>query len=265
MKNLKRIILSVGMTALIGCGGGGGGESGACSALKINGGESCDDAVPTVALVVAQYGNNRTVSCTGTLISETAVLTAAHCFPGAPNAIAIEIPGYRRSASSYFIHPKFRGVEHGFDLAIIKFNEPISVGQTPILVSSGAPNQGDELVTYGYGFDENGNLAPDRVQSGEAPLKASQLTFSADLGGLFYKTISNGSGNICKGDSGGPVLARNQKGEWGIIAVTSFSPELSETVVCVPTQQGSLSVMSPTQNDSAMAFIVTHVPDAALN
>lgn len=261
--HIKNLVTALTVALLVGCGGGGGGSS-ACSALKINGGESCDGGVPSVAYLEMVNGNNIT-ACTGTLISQTAVLTAAHCVAERPSQISIQVPGYMRGASQYFIYPGYRGVEDGRDLAVIKFVEPIPVGPTPLLVSSGAPSPGDELVAYGYGLDEDGQGARERVSSGEAPLKATYLSFSSGTNGYFYETVSTGSGNTCKGDSGGPILAKNQNGEWGIIAVTSFSRELSETIMCIPTQGGTLAVASPVQSNAAMSFIVAHVPDAALN
>ncbi len=261
--HIRNIVPALTVALLVGCGGGGGSSS-ACSALKINGGESCDGGVPSVAYIATDNGSNSVV-CTGTLISQTAVLTAAHCVAGTPKRVAIVVPGHERVTSQYFIHPGYVGPTSAFDVAIIKFAEPIPVSPTPLLVSSGAPNPGDELVAYGYGLDQDGQGAMDRVGAGEAALKATYLSFSSATNGYFYGTVSTGAGNICKGDSGGPILAKNPNGEWGIIAVTSYSLELSKTVMCVPTQGGTQSVVSPVQNNLAMSFIVAHVPDAALN
>ena len=262
--HIRKIVTALTVALLVGCGGGGEGSSSACSALKINGGESCDGGVPSVAYLEMVNGANVS-TCTGTLISQTAVLTAAHCVAGRPEQIGIAVPGYVRAITQYFIHPSYRGDKGGLDLAILKFADPIPVGPTPLLVSSGSPNPGDELVAYGYGRDQEGQGAGERVSAGEAPLKATYLSFYGASNGDFYETISTGSGNLCKGDSGGPILAKNQNGEWGIIAVTSNSPAISETVMCVPTKGGTLSYVSSVQSNLAMAFILAHVPDAALN
>lgn len=70
-------------------------------------------------------------------------------------------------------------------------------------------------MAYGVGMDEQGDVFLDRLQSGDVPLKATYLTFAGVKNTIFYETISNGSGNTCKGDSGGPILARNASGQWG--------------------------------------------------
>jgi hypothetical protein len=139
------------------------------------------------------------------------------------------------------------------------------VGPAPLLVSKGAPAPGEEVVAYGVGADEDGAAFLDRLQSGDVPLKATYLSFAGVNSGLLYETTSTGSGNTCKGDSGGPILAKNENGQWGIIAVTSFSPLVSDERPCIPTEGGTLAVQSPTQNNEAMNFILSAAPDAALN
>lgn len=269
MRQMRTYLAAITVTLLIGCGGGGGGSS-ACSTLKINGGESCEEGVPTVAFVETTYGQDP-LGCTGTLISQTAVLTAAHCVTGRPNQIVVAVPGHVRKASQYFIHPGYRRIQYGsgvgtvFDLAVVKFSEPIPVGPAPILVSKGAPAPGEQVVAYGLGTDEQGGSLVDRIQSGDAPLKATYLTFAGVNSGLLYETISDGSGNTCKGDSGGPILARNESGQWGIIALTSFSPLVSIERPCIPTTGGTLAVQSSVQNNEAMNFILSVAPDAAVN
>ncbi len=199
------------------------------------------------------------------------MLTAAHCFDGRPKGVAISVPGHTRTASQYFIHPSYQPIRYGssvgavFDLAVVMFSEPIPVGPAPILVSKGAPAPGEQVVAYGLGIDEQGDTFLDRLQSGDVPLKATYLTFAGVNSGLLYETISDGSGNTCKGDSGGPIVARNQSGQWGVIAVTSFSPLVSNERPCIPTSGGTLALQSPVQNNEALNFILSVAPDAAVN
>jgi hypothetical protein len=255
------LVLSVILSA---CGGSGGGGTSACSTLKVNGGESCDDGASPVVYIESGKGNTG-MACTGTVISSTSILTAAHCVMGQPSHIHVENSKVLRAASAYYIHPGYRGGRSAFDLAIVKVAEPMPIGPVPLLVSQAAPSPGAELVAYGYGADESGRGAVGRVDAGEAPLKATYLTFASATNGYFYETVTDGAGNLCKGDSGGPILAKNSDGAWGIIAVTSFSPLVSESRPCVPVAPGAISVVSPTQNNIAMAFILAHAPDAALN
>lgn len=264
MKTIRRSVGMVLAIALYGCGGGGGDGSSVCSTLKVSGGESCDQGVPSVVYIQTLEGD-KISSCTGTAISQTAILTAAHCVTGRPSRIDIVNSDFFRPASAYYIHPGYRGTRNGLDLAVIKVAEPMPVKPAPLQVSSGAPAPGAELVAYGYGADETGKGAIERIQAGETPLKATSLSFASATNGLFYKVVSDGAGSTCKGDSGGPILAKNNQGDWGIIAVTSFSPEVSDERPCVPVDPEAIAVVSPTQYDLAMAFILAHAPDAAMN
>ena len=262
---MKRIALLAGCLLFVSCGGGGGGESAdACSSIKINGGESCSAGEPSVAYLTLTERDASTSECTGTYISQTAVLTAAHCIEGI-NSIKVSSLGYIRHARAAYIHPQYNGrVRGGSDLAIVLVSEPIQAAPVSLLVSAGPPGVGEDLVAYGYGVDENGRGTPERVANGEAPLKATFIAFAGSReGGRFYETASTEEGTTCKGDSGGPILAKNANGEYGIIAVTSFATNLSPD--CVPIAKGSLAVVSPIQNTSAINFILAHVPDAAHN
>ncbi len=250
------------VVSLVGCGGGGGGGSSACAALKINGGESCSEGAPTVVAVDVAYTDNTGFGCSGTLISQTAVLTAAHCFEKPVSTVTVGSVSFVAGASAVYKHPLYRGVLNGFDLAIVKLAQPVPVGPTPILLSA-APAPGSEVIAYGYGLDEQGRGPLERLEQGDSALKATKLTFTA--GGLFYQAASNGAGNICKGDSGGPLLAKNEDGAWGIIGVTSFSTNLSNTVRCVPISAGAIATYWPVQSPDAYAFIRSHVPDVAIN
>ncbi len=265
MKPARQIIFTITCGVLMACGGGGVGEtSSACTTLKINGGESCQEGGSPVAAVLLVDQNNLIGTCTGALISGTAILTAAHCVASRPKGIVVAVPGHTRTASSYFIHPRYRGVEYGYDLAIVKFADPIPVAPAPLLVSKGAPAQGEQVVAYGVGTDEKGAVFLDRLNSGDVPLKATYLQFAGNQNGVFYETISDGSGNTCRGDSGGPILARNQSNQWGIIAVTSFSLFVSNESSCIPVSGGTLAVQSTVQNKDAMDFIFSVAPDAAV-
>ena len=256
------IAFIIALSSLLGCGGGGGGsESGACSALsnasRIAGGDSCYEGQANVAVVFAESAAGE-ASCTGSYISRTAILTAAHCFLGRPTQVTVASSGGIREGAQYIIHPAFNGAPGSpFDMAIVKVNEPIPGGPLPLLLSTD-PNIGDEVVAYGYGLDQNGRQFIERIEANEAPLKATYSTYAGYRSGV-VTILSSGSGSPCPGDSGGPVVARNVNGDYGIIGITIAGPNGCSAQVGRPVALASV------KSRGAIDFISTHVPDAAVN
>jgi hypothetical protein len=126
-------------------------------------------------------------------------------------------------------------------------------------VASQDVDRGDKLVSYGYGLDEFGEAGPTRVQKGESPLKATYLdSFSVD--NEFIRTISDGGGDTCSGDSGGPILLEpDNSDEFGVVAVVSFGPNICAVDSGLPSANTSL------QSASAREFIVKHAPMTRFN
>jgi|GEM_PF-1029552 len=252
-------VVICGVVMTLGCGGGS--ESGACSSVgggaKIAGGESCSEGQASVALVVATKGASM-AECTGAYVSTTSVLTAAHCFEGSPTEVLIASKGFLRHGVSYIRHPLYDGrLGSPFDIAIVKVDQPITAAPLPLLLSA-TPANGDDVVAYGYGADQNGNEALARVQSGEAPLKATYASYEGFRGAVV--TIrSTGEGSPCPGDSGGPVVAQNSTGAYGIFGITIAGP------VGCSADVGRPVALASTQSQGALSFITTNVPDVAIN
>ena len=71
--------------------------------------------------------------------------------------------------------------------------------------------------------------------------------------------MSTGAGSTCPGDSGGPVLAKNGSGSYGIIGITRSGPEGCSA------DRGRPSFLSSTQSNGAVDFITREVPDVSVN
>lgn len=256
---MKRVAVALTLVFLNACGGGGG-SADPCSTVRVTGGSACGVGDGrSIALVVGlDASGNPLATCTGAFISLTSVLTSAHCGVGTSGALIV-LPGQGiQAASELHIHPLYDGnTGSPFDIAIMKVSTPSSLAPIPILLSR-APTEGETVVAYGFGLDESGQGAIDRVQSGSAPLKATNLVFESYLQGNVFVT-SNGSGAICQGDSGGPTLARAADGSFGIIGVTSTT-----ILGCAPIA-GKPSIAASTQSNGTIDFISRVVPDAAVN
>lgn len=245
--------------AACGGGGGGGGNGGACGSIqKIAGGDSCGSGAANIAVIVTDFQSGEPSQCTGTYISRTSVLTAAHCFRRPVRAIAVVSENNFREGVQIIGHPLYNGsVDSPFDMAIVKVDAPLNGGPVPLQLST-TPAIGAEVVAYGYGLDQNYQGFLERIGAGDTPLKATFTTFVGFDQGTSV-IISTGEGSTCAGDSGGPVLSQNLSGDYGIIGITRAGPNGCNAA------PGRPSALSSTQTNGAIDFILRNVPDAAVN
>lgn len=266
MSFLRSCCISSGIllsTTLVACGGGGGGEGGSsdnvdpCSVLKsfsfkVAGGQSCSVPPRSVAIVASDQGY-----CTGTFITSNHVLTAAHCIPDA-GEVVIGARGYRGNVIKAVTHPLYNGsVNSPFDVAVVTVRQPTDAPPVPLLLSQSVKD-GDSVVVYGYGVDQEGLDIVSRVEQGGLPLKATTL----DIVGVEPGTVtsqSDGTGDSCQGDSGGALLLNNEGGEPGVVALVRAGPP-----GCV-SDSGLPSENTNTQSSGVTQFIRQQASGVRLN
>jgi hypothetical protein len=189
------------------------------AALAITGGSLDGGAHPAVGLLLADRGNGPEPDCSGSLVSPTVFVTAAHCTADLASArvwVSFD-PRYVEGSSSLLpgtahADPQWglvKGDSH--DLAVVVLDSPVS-GVTPFalpmagaLEAAGVSSQAFTNVGYGYA---------DRSFAFDGYRRWSTSSFNnvkpTEL------RLSEKDGGVCFGDSGGPRLLGNV-----VVAVTS--------------------------------------------
>jgi secreted trypsin-like serine protease len=172
-------------------------------------------------LVTTSSQGEQYVYCTGTLISSTVFLTAAHCDLGTETACVTFDPELTDSSRLYCgtftPSPLYTYRQNDpNDIAVVVFERPIrgiapatvvsEVGYLDELQASGELNQSTEFISVGYGGTEFTN-APGGPTAQYLDTRMYAVgTFNA-LGPGYLRISQNpatGDSGTCYGDSGGP-------------------------------------------------------------
>lgn len=199
---------------------------------RIVGGRSC--AEENHSFIVSLQNRTRHHFCGGSLLNEYWVLTAAHCSFG-DEIIAVaarDTPGQEvRKVDKAFPHPYYKFSSFMDDIGLLKLSQPIDESKFISYVK--IPEQS---IT-----GEVNNFCPMVLVMGWGRLSAKSTTSSKTLQCVilpvlteiecrrYYRplqyvfitsmcTLSKEGKDVCRGDSGGPVICREKEVQLGIVS-----------------------------------------------
>jgi trypsin len=258
IKNINlRLILLVLAVFLISCTKSGGDERGdACSVIdlesrtqKIVQGTECSSSDSPVVIITLLPKEGGVATCSGTMLTNRHVLTAAHCYSDQNiTSSSVRVGGRDVAVAQTSIHPQYNGedVPPQNDVAIITLDRDVATRTVPILLSRTIePN--DEFSIFGFGLDENDISGV--LRSGEMKVTGINSQF-------FFAQFNEGGSTICSGDSGGPAIVKfksDNGDKIGIIGVNSFG-----TFSC---NNDSTAGFTNLQSNSVLNFLSQVLPN----
>ena len=204
-------------------------------AFAITFGEPDGGDHPNVGGVIVDIDGDKFLVCTGTLISPTVFLTAAHCIFDGDYFVSFDAEITSKSKllpGTPFAHPEFTFSQNDpHDIAVIVLDQPVR-GITPAsLPSAGLLNNlnlnGQKFTGVGYGLHERvhtpGGGAPLFEDNNERWRSVSEFNALSSAWLRLSQNPATGDGGTCFGDSGGPNFLGAGNSETPIIAALTVT------------------------------------------
>ena len=235
----------------------------AAPAAAITNGQPDGNGHPEVGALLAQqaYSDGTWAECTGTLISPTVFLTAAHCDEGVSRVNVTFDSSYVYPTGATFpgtwhadpAYGKAQGDPH--DIAVVVLDSPVGItpANLPTANSNASLGKDQKFTSVGYGAQAVNNgpggktyTYTDTRYVGSGTLNSVTPTFLR-----ISQNISHGDAGTCYGDSGGPNFLGAGPGETRTIAATTITGD---------TACRSTNVDYRLDTPAARSFLAGYVP-----
>ncbi|MEU2384676.1 serine protease [Streptomyces sp. NPDC012461] len=181
--------------------------------------------------------------CGGTLVTPTKVVTAAHCMAGETTG-SVRVVGGRTylngtngtvaRVSRIWIHPDYRSVTRGDDVAVLTLSTPMPYATAPYVspTDTSVYAAGTTARVLGWGTTRSGGTSSNQLRTATVPT-VSDSSCRTSYGSRYVQSdmvcagYSSGGVDTCQGDSGGPLLIGGRLAgitSWGDGCAAAGSP-----------------------------------------
>ncbi|XP_032962374.1 transmembrane protease serine 11A-like isoform X2 [Rhinolophus ferrumequinum] len=188
----------------------------------------------------ASLQRNNIHQCGATLISNTWLVTAAHCFKRDINpyqwtvsfGTTINPPLMKRNIKRIIVHERYHSPAREYDIAVVQFYPRVTFTDDirriclPEASASFRPNSTVYITGFGalfYGGESQNNLREARLKIISDDVCKQPHIYGSDIkSGMFCAGYLEGIYDACRGDSGGPLVIKDLKDTWYLIGIVSW-------------------------------------------
>nr|XP_060511851.1 transmembrane protease serine 11A-like [Panthera onca] len=188
----------------------------------------------------ASLQRNNIHQCGATLISNTWLITAAHCFKNNANphqwtvsfGTTINPPLMKRNIRRIIVHERYHSPAREYDIAVVQFSPKVTFTNDirrvclPEASASFQPNSTVYITGFGalfYGGESQNNLREARLKIISDDVCKQPHIYGHDIKfGMFCAGYLEGIYDACRGDSGGPLVIKDFKDTWYLIGIVSW-------------------------------------------
>jgi hypothetical protein len=213
----------------------------ALPAFAITYGQADGNRHPNVGALVGTFSGQTYPYCSGTLVSPTVFVTAAHCdisaeMGGSQRVTVMFAEKYsskaRLYAGTFYPDPQYNAAQSDpHDLAVVVFDKPISglpFSKLPTLNSLANLPHDQAFTAVGYGgqevLNQPGGPVNGYLDAREFAVSTLNSTNPAWL--RLSQNQATGDGGTCYGDSGGPNFLGAGSSETKILAATTITGDM---------------------------------------